>query len=265
MKGVCEVWRASLPGGCSARASEISGSPRRKRLCFSRCSTTSARTGSLGARRETSRKIFGSRARTSARSRFVFGTAGFSSSMNRRVRVERLGTSSATRARPNLSTQWTGWPPQTCQIRLASRTWSTCLPIWPEGRSTYVGRSAVAVRALPGARRSLRSLISMKIALTNMSSRIGPLAARCPCGEQAQGDLALVARQRRARHVPARLRSCRLPAALADEGEVASRLGPSAGLRRRGGFIVAASQGDHSTRVMCARSINAAHAAGSER
>lgn len=93
---------------------------------------------------------------------------------------------------------------------------------------THVRRSAVAVRALPGARRSLRSLCAIRI-ISEASSVIGRLAGRCPSGEEAQGDVALGARQPRTRCVPACSRSCRLPAALADEEQMAARSRLSAG------------------------------------
>lgn len=230
------MWRASQHAGCSERASEISGSPRRKRSCSSRCSTTSAKTESHGVRRGTSRRIFGSRGRTSARCRFVLGIAGFSSSMSPRVRVERRGTSSATRARPSLSTQSTGWKPQTCQIRLASPMLSTCRPTWPEGRSTYVRRSAHVhrLRFARPAHRPERAFPSNR-SIMNPSSLIGRLAARCPAGEAAQGEMTLGARQHAPSHLCRCSRSCRVPAALADDGEVAGCSRPPAGRRRRGG------------------------------
>lgn len=87
---------------------------------------------------------------------------------------------------------------------------------------------------------------------------IGQLADRCPCGEQAQGDLTSGARQ----HMPAHLTNQR--------GRVYYRLmtvemagcpRSPAGRRRRGGW--ADARGESSTRVKLARSINAAAAAGS--
>lgn len=81
------------------------------------------------------------------------------------------------------------------------------------------------------------------------SSRIGPLAARWPSAEEAQGEVTSGARQgvQTAQPLPAWSRLLR-----ADEGEVATGSRPSAGRRRTGGSLGA--QRNSRTRVGFARS-----------
>lgn len=196
------MWRASRHAGCSAKASERTTSPRRKRSSCSLCSTTSARTGSRGARNGTWRGISASPASGSGKRNFVSWHAGCSSSTKRVGLGARRGSGSGTFERWNLSSHLTGWSRRTCQVSPASRMLSTCRPTWPEGKDTYVGRSAHVHRfrlARP-AHRPERAFPSSRSIIVP-SSRIGPLAARCPCGEQAQGDLTLGARQQ----IPAHL------------------------------------------------------------
>lgn len=237
------MWPGSLHDGCSAKALGSTASPRPKLSSCSRYSTTSARTGSRGVRNGTSRRISGSLVSGSVRRRSDLLLEACSSSTNRDDPDARLGSGLATLGRSNLSTHLTGSSRRTCQVCPASRTLSTCLPTWPEGKETHVGRSS----ELQSTRAS--------------SSRNGELARRCPAGEAAQGDVTLGAWQHASAPVCRRSRSYALPRALADEGEVAGHSRPSAGRRRRGGLLGA--QRNSRTRVMLARSINAAAAAGS--
>lgn len=105
------------------------------------------------------------------------------------------------------------------------------LPGSHEGRTTHVRRSAAPWRALPGATRSLRSLVCSRMDSIT-SSRIGRLAGRCPSGEEAQGELALGARQPRVGRLPAWSPLRRLPATLADEEDDRRRA-----LRRLGDLL----------------------------
>lgn len=110
------------------------------------------------------------------------------------------------------------------------------LPSGHEVRTTHVDRSAVPWRALPGATRSLRSLVCSRMD-SRITSTIGRLAGRCPCGEQAQREVTLAARKgvRAPHHLSRWSRSCRLPAALADDGEQEGTRLPRTPDGRRGG------------------------------
>lgn len=211
------MWRESLHAGCSVRASGSTASPRPKRSSCSPCSTTSAKTGSRGVRNGTSRRTSGSLVSGSVRRSFGSWLAGCSSRTKRVDLGVRLGSGSATREWLNLSSQLTGWSRRTCQVSPASRMLLTCRPTWPEGKETHVRRSS----ELQSSRTS--------------SSSIGQLAARCPSGEEAQGEVTLGARQ----HASSRVCRCSwsyaLPRALADDGEWSGWIRDRAGRRYRDG------------------------------
>lgn len=164
------MWRESPHAGCSVRASASSTSPRLRRLFSSRCSTTSAGTGSRGGRKRTLHGICASLVSGSTTHRHGCAIGGYSSSTSQDVRGGRRAIGSETRAMFNLSSQTTSAPPQTCQVCGASRTSSTCRPTWLEGKETYAGRSS----EFQSSQRSIGA--------------IGQLAARCPSGEEAQGE-----------------------------------------------------------------------------
>lgn len=122
----------------------------------------------------------------------------------------------------------------TGNYRACNRIAATGNPVATKVVTTHVLRSAVAVRALPGARRSLRSLCVIRMSSLTSSS-IGRLAGRCPSGEEAQSDEALGARQRGTGRVPAWSLLRRLPAPLADDGEQEDARSPlPAGCHRDG-------------------------------
>lgn len=250
------MWRASRHDGCSERASGSTISQTVRHSSCSLFSITSAETESRGDLRRISRETFAYPGSGSMCRRGGFASEGCSSKLNRGGRGERRATDSGTRARSNLSSQTTRRPRQTCQLCGASRTSSTCRPTWLEGRTTYVSRSAHVHRlrlARPAHRPAGR--FSSIMSIIRSSYAIGQLAARCPSGEEAQGDLTLRARQQLARHVPACSRL--LPA---DDGELAAGSIRSAGLRLRNGW--GAYQRNSSTRVKRSK-INAADVAGS--
>lgn len=222
------MWLASQHDGSSAVASSNSDCPRTKGSSSSRSSTEPTATASRGRHSFASRQTSASPDRRCRRRSDGFSTSARSSSTNRAVRAGRLGIECARRVPRNLPDYRAGWWLSTCPTHGAGWWLVTCPPDGPEVIHTHVGRSAVAVRALPGARRSLRSLCAIRI-IHAAPSRIGRLAGRCPSGEEAQGDVALGDRQTRSSRVSEWSRSCRLPAALADEEQMAGWPLPCAG------------------------------------
>lgn len=211
------MWHESQPAGCCAAASVSSTSRRWKRSCSSRSSITSTRAGSRGAHRPTSPATSGSRVRRSSRHRLASAISVFSSRTNLAGRGARLGIGSVTHEHSHMSAQATCRRGRTCRITGTTSRWSTCRTIGLEGKDMCGGRSAgdrsrrLASSCAPDRHRSgIRESSSL-------ISRIGQLAARCPSGEEAQRDLASGARQQLDRLDTACSRSCRLPAALADD------------------------------------------------
>jgi hypothetical protein len=112
----------------------------------------------------------------------------------------------------------TGSLPRTCQVCGASRTSSTCQPTWLEGKEPHAGRVLTRVRALPGARRSLRSLTMMGNSITGQIMwSPASLLVGVPPGTGGGGG-AIPRDQGAPRgHAPACSLSCALPGALADD------------------------------------------------
>jgi hypothetical protein len=220
-RGGVSVWRASHPGGCSEAAPHVSISPRAKRSSCSRFLTTPT-AASRGARRRTSFVTSASRDRRCRLRSTVCRNSGRSSSMSLGGRGARLGIDSASSVPVNLPDHRACWSRETCPIYGAASDGTTCPIVGHEGIYTHVRRSAVPWRALPGATRSLRSLVCSRMD-SMTSSRIGRLAGRCPSGEEARGAVTVGAWQDRVGYRPAWSRSCRLPAALADDGETHGR------------------------------------------
>lgn len=185
------MWPESLHAGYSERGSEISGSRRLKRSCSSLSSTTPRR-ASRGARRPGCPASFGSLGHRSTKRRADYGRSGLSSSTSRAVRAERPAIGSGTFERFRHVRSHDRLRGRTCRITGASSTWSTCPTIGPEGRSTSDGRSSHV--------QSSHTCITLS----------GQLAARCPSGEEAQGEVTSGSRSR----------SCPLPRALAGEASV---------------------------------------------
>ncbi len=211
------MWHASQHGGSPKVGCESSASRHTKGGFSWPSSSAQTGTASPGRRNTRSPLISASRARRcNSRSR-VLSRSAQSSSTSRGARGGRLATGSPT------SLNWTdaraSWRRSTSPIHGASWGSATSPTVGHEVRTSHVRRSAVAMRALPGARRSLRSLCVFTEHPINRSSTIGRLAGRCPCGEQAQHAVTMGTRQRHGRHVPACSRSCRLPAALAGDDE----------------------------------------------
>jgi hypothetical protein len=155
------VWPRSRHGGSCAAASVTSSYRTPKRSSCSRCSITSTRAGLRGDRKLISRATSGSPASGSTRRRAGCAQRVSSSSTSRVVRGERLAIGLETLGLRNLSSQATCLRGRTCQLCGASRTSLTCLPTLLEVDRAHGARSAVAVRALPGAGRSLLAASTM--------------------------------------------------------------------------------------------------------
>lgn len=152
------MWLGYRHAGSSGAVSATSTSPRPRHSSCSRFSITRRKVW-RGVLKQTSPNTSGSPAVRSTRRRRDFGTWELSLSTSQVGKVERLATDSATsRTSRNMSCQTTCRRGSTCRITGATSTSSTCRPIGLEGVNTHVGRVRARVRALPGARRSLRSL-----------------------------------------------------------------------------------------------------------
>lgn len=211
------VLNESIPDGSRAVGCASSGCRCTKGGCCSRSSTVPTRTGSRGRHSFGSPRISELLGRLSRMRSAGFVTWARSSSTSPGAQDVRLGIGSVT-SRRNLPACRAGWRRGTCLFHGAGWHRDTCPPVGHEGRTTHVRRSAVAMRALPGARRSLRSLCVIRMD-SRITSTIGWLAGRCPSGEEAQREVTLGTREPHGRHVPACSRSCPLPRALAGYGE----------------------------------------------
>jgi hypothetical protein len=174
------------------------------------------RPGSRGRRSTPSRRSSTSRARRCRQRSLVCWSSRLWWCTRRGGRGDRLGIGSAF----NRPDHRASCGRSTSPIHGASWGASTSPMSGHEVVATHGGRSAVAVRALPGARRSLRSLPPRSDRPIDSCSLIVPLAARCPSGEEAQRDVGLGARRGGRRREPAWSPLRRLPA---------SRLGISGG------------------------------------
>lgn len=217
--GVCSVWPASRHGGSCAAGSVTSNSRTPKRSSCSRYSITSTRAESHGGRKLISLAISGSLVSGSTRRRAGYARGGSSSSTSRAVRGERLATGSGTAGWFNLSSQVTCLRGRTCQLCGASRTSLTCRPTLLEVDRAHGVRSAVAVRALPGAGRSLRSLTLPGRTDRDLRGCVGRLRSTFPRrGRRGRWEESPATRKVTL-IVGSLLR--RLPAALAGDGECA--------------------------------------------
>lgn len=149
------MWVVSLPGRCSAAASPISASPRARPSCYSQWSIARTRAGSHGRRSTPSLRSSAWHAQPCRRHSARLSRRICWSNTSRDVKDDRRGIALLS-----------NWPDHrascgrsTSPIHGASSRSATSPTTGHEVIDTYVGRSAVAVRALPGARRSLRSLV----------------------------------------------------------------------------------------------------------
>lgn len=215
------MWPAlngSRLGGSLAAAYELSACRCTRGGCCSRSSTVPTKTGSHGRRNSGSPRTSASLGRRSRKLSAGCEMSARSSNTNRVGPGGLPGIGSVT-SHHNLPERRAGLHLRTCPFHGAGWHRDTCPPAGHKDRTTHVGRSAAPWRALPGATRSLRSLVCSKGPSSALIDIIGRLAGRCPSGEEAQRDVALVARQHRLRHASACSRSCRLPAALAGDDE----------------------------------------------
>lgn len=237
--GVCEVWPAILQMQLSARsASRTWGS----RLGRASCSCASGAMPMPVVSR--------GHARSSSLSRR--GWSDPASAKRSQLSSRRVSSSSSAKAVRGAATRHDIWslPSQAYGLLVSPYSGGAYGPLGmpfayhrygplsgQEVRTTHVGGSTAAWRRLPAPTHSLRSLACPLNHLMREIPVIGRLAVRCPSGEEAQGALALGARKGvRAVHLlPAWLRSCRLPAALADDEGMGGSGLRSRAVRSRGG------------------------------
>lgn len=149
------MWHESRHAGSLAEGSRLSGSPCTRGGYWSLSSTARTGTGSRGRRNSGSPRISASPGRRYSSLSVACSRSGRSSSTSPVDRDGRRGIGCAT---SNLPDSRAGWSLSTCPTHGAGWRWVTCPGDGHEVISTHVRRSAVAYRALPGARRSLRSL-----------------------------------------------------------------------------------------------------------
>lgn len=217
--GVCEVWPARLSDRSSAAARSRSTTSRQGRAsCCSRSRIAPTPPANRSLLKRPSLWIsacldwaFGSRSRCSSRS-----DSSRSSSPEARGDQPAIG-SRFRRTYGQLCNPYLGR--LTGNYRARNRRAATGNPVATKVVTAHGPRSTASWRALPGATRSLRSLMCSKGPSSALIDTIGRLAGRCPSGEEAQRDVGLEKRQDRERHVAGCSRSCRLPAALAGDDE----------------------------------------------
>lgn len=167
------MWLESRPAGWSEAASKPSGSPHTRGSCSSRSSIepTSTR-GSRGRLSCYWSEISALPDRRSKGRSHVSSRSGRSPSTNRVGPVGRPGIACAT-SPSNLPGRRAGSLHETCPFHGAGRKGPTCPPAGQEVKTPHAGRSAAAVRALPGAGRSLRSLRVMILNGSRAAGRRG--------------------------------------------------------------------------------------------
>ncbi len=151
----------SQHGGCCAAGSPSSASPRARHSSSSLCSTT-PRATSRGSSRHTCGTISGSPARPSRKLRRALSSAASFRSTSLVGRGSRRGGALCERGR-QMPGHRASRLRRRCPIHGASLRGGRCPVIGPEGIDTHAGRSAVSMRALPSARRSLRSLMVSRL------------------------------------------------------------------------------------------------------
>lgn len=218
-RGGVSVWReGSRHGGWHAEGSASSGSRCTRDGCSWHLSTALTPTGSRGPRSTRSPRTSASRARRSSLHWLVSSRCTQYQSTSLDGRAGRRDTESA---------RCLNWPGSrasctrsTRPIHGASSWFATSPPVGHEVRTCHGGPSTVAVRALPGARRSLRSLSLITTLLRSLVAGRTALPFDAPPEGDGRGERPeTVAPRRVTATVWSLLR--RLPAPLADDDEQA--------------------------------------------
>jgi len=212
------VWHASRHGGSRAVASSRLACRCTRDGCLSLSSIARTAMGSPGRRSFDSPRISASRVRRCNSPSVGCSRSARSSSTSLAVPVARPGTECVRSRRLYLPDSRAGWSRSTCPIHGAGCRSRTCPPDGHEVLTSHVGRSAVAVRALPGARRSLRSLrvnpINQAIHMVGRGACVAS-PRRSPSGGR-EGEPWTRPRTPQC-HLPACSLLRRLPATLADD------------------------------------------------
>lgn len=186
------MWHDSLNDGCSEAASPNSGSALTRRLSSWRCSITPRATSRGSGRRICAINSLSLDQRSRKRRRTCLTSACSRCTRPDDKALRNAGELFATRR--NMPVPRASRRPEMPGGRGISVV-GRCLPGGPEGKEAHVRRSAAAVRALPGARRSLRSLCSIRLfkCAGNLAmgarSRLRRLSASLADEESIRGDL----------------------------------------------------------------------------